>query len=270
MRELLTKALLSNRQTMQTVTPQPLIARGESWIGLLLAMIILSLWVISLVGLFSVPCSTLSLGWIILAVIGRTFLQTGLFVIAHDAMHANLISHRKWLNDMIGTVALSLYACLPYQHCCNNHRKHHQHPAQIGDPDFHDGIHTHPVLWYLTFLQSYLSIRSVGFLLLNGCLLFWGLSYFFQISITHLLLFWGLPLILSSIQLFFFGTYLPHRREFTPFNPPAKQTRLFLVLWSMLSCYHFGFYHWEHHQSPKTPWYRLPQAAVSQAPTPRR
>lgn len=251
---------------MQTVTSQPLIAKGENWIGLLLAIIILSLWVISLIGLLSVPFPTISLGWIILAVLGRTLLQTGLFVITHDAMHINLIPNSKWLNDIIGTVAISLYACLPYQHCCINHRKHHQHPAQIGDPDFHNGIHTHPVLWYLMFLQSYLSIRSIILLLLNGCLLFWGLSCLFQISVMHLLLFWGLPLILSSIQLFFFGTYLPHRQEFASSSTAdSKQTNLLSVLWSLLSCYHFGFYHWEHHQFPKTPWYRLPKTAISQA-----
>ena len=253
---------------MQTVTSQSLIAKGENWIGSLLAIIILSLWVISLIGLLSVPFSTISLGWIILAVLGRTFLQTGLFVVTHDAMHVNLIPNSKWLNDTIGTVAISLYACLPYRHCCINHRKHHQHPAQIGDPDFHDGVHTHPVLWYLMFLQSYLSVRSVSLLLLNGCLFFWGLSYLAQISIIHLLLFWGLPLILSSMQLFFFGTYLPHRQELTSSSmADSKQNSWLLVFWSLLSCYHFGFYHWEHHQSPKTPWYQLPKTAGFQSPT---
>ncbi|HEY9611384.1 fatty acid desaturase [Allocoleopsis sp.] len=249
---------------MQTFTSQQLTLKSENLSGLLLAITILSLWVISLVGLLWAPLSTVSLGWIILAVLGRTFLQTGLFVIAHDAMHVNLSPYNKRLNDIMGTVAVSLYACLPYQQCCINHRKHHQHPAQIGDPDFHDGIHDHPVLWYLTFLKSYLSVRSISLLLLKGCLLFWGLSQLFQMSVTHLMLFWGLPLILSSIQLFFFGTYLPHRQEFAPSNTahPMQSSQL-LVLWSLLSCYHFGFYHWEHHQYPKTPWYRLPTTSVS-------
>jgi beta-carotene ketolase (CrtW type) len=46
-------------------------------------------------------------------------------------------------------------------------------------------------------------------------------------------------------------------------------------LWAMLSCYFFG-YHWEHHQSPGTPWWRLwrmkdaraREAALARGPEP--
>jgi fatty acid desaturase len=31
------------------------------------------------------------------------------------------------------------------------------------------------------------------------------------------------------------------------------------VIWSFITCYHFS-YHWEHHQYPHLPWYKLPLA----------
>ena len=66
-----------------------------------------------------------------------------------------------------------------------------------------------------------------------------------------------LATVLGTLQLFYFGTYLPHRRPDTPdMAPHHARTQPRNHLWAMLSCYFFG-YHWEHHQSPGTPWWRL-------------
>lgn len=65
------------------------------------------------------------------------------------------------------------------------------------------------------------------------------------------------PPVLASLQLFTFGTYLPHRRPTTEaMAPHHARTQEPNHPWAMLSCYFFG-YHWEHHQSPSTPWWRL-------------
>ncbi|HEY9648159.1 MAG TPA: fatty acid desaturase, partial [Chroococcidiopsis sp.] len=229
--------------------------------------IILSLWVTSLVGLLSIDLSTAPLTVLLAIACGRTFLQTGLFVIAHDAMHGNLAPHSKRLNDRLGAIAVGLYACLPYRQSCINHTQHHRKPGQPGDPDFHDGTHDHPALWYINFLKSYISLRCFVTLLFSGSLVFGIFEHLAATSVMQFLWVWALPLILSSMQLFFFGTYLPHRNErdygrglcqiYRPHSGEYWQ-----YLWSLLSCYHFGCYHREHHYSPKTPWYRLPSVVV--------
>ncbi|MGL6133378.1 MAG: fatty acid desaturase, partial [Prochlorococcaceae cyanobacterium] len=65
-----------------------------------------------------------------------------------------------------------------------------------------------------------------------------------------------LPLALSSLQLFLFGTYLPHRGP-AQAAPHAAITLAWPEPLSLLACYHFG-YHVEHHSNPSLPWYELP------------
>lgn len=234
-----------------------LTVRG-GWIGLLVTISIFISWFSSLILLLSVQISCTDLIWIIFAVLGRSILHTGLFIIAHDAMHINLIPHKR-VNNILGSIAVFFYAFLSYRQCCLNHKKHHRHPAQIGDPDFHDGIHRHPVLWYLKFIKEYLPIRLLIAFLIHFCFACFVLNQLLHISFVNLLLFWILPLCLSSIQLFFFGTYLPHRGNGNvPHFPHYVQRSKIDIFWSFLTCYHFGSYHWEHHQYPKIPWYRLP------------
>ncbi|MFW6276162.1 MAG: fatty acid desaturase, partial [Bacteroidota bacterium] len=66
-----------------------------------------------------------------------------------------------------------------------------------------------------------------------------------------------LPALLSTLQLFYFGTYLPHRKPHThDMGRHRARTQSKNHLWAMLSCYFFG-YHTEHHESPGTPWWQL-------------
>ena len=75
---------------------------------------------------------------------------------------------------------------------------------------------------------------------------------------ANLLVFWALPSILSSLQLFAFGTWLPHRHEVRGF-PDHHNARTLGYGWltSLLTCFHFGLHH-EHHLRPDAPWWRLP------------
>jgi beta-carotene ketolase (CrtW type) len=73
----------------------------------------------------------------------------------------------------------------------------------------------------------------------------------------NVLLFCTLPLLLSSLQLFVFGTYLPHRGQRLPQRRPHADS-LELAPWlSLLACFHFG-YHREHHDAPTLAWFELP------------
>lgn len=85
----------------------------------------------------------------------------------------------------------------------------------------------------------------------------------FQIHWLNLLLFWAFPLIFSSLQLFFFGTFLPHRHhQDNKFNLSclgAIKSLHLPILLSLIACYHFS-YHQEHHRYPFLAWWQLPFA----------
>ena len=78
-------------------------------------------------------------------------------------------------------------------------------------------------------------------------------------SLLNIVIFWAVPAVLALVQLFVFGTYLPHRHADTPFadDHRARSNKLPL-LGSLITCFHFGGYHHEHHLSPGTAWWRLP------------
>jgi beta-carotene/zeaxanthin 4-ketolase len=227
--------------------------------GLWFSIGILSAWVASAAVLLPLQGPALPAGLLALAVLLRAFLQTGLFIVAHDAMHGSLLpGSRRW-NDRLGRLALMLYACLPWESCRQNHLHHHLKPASQSDPDHHDGRNRGVAAWYMRFMAEYLSPSQMTGLLsswLICALLLWQLT---PHPLINLLLFWILPLLLSSLQLFVFGTYLPHREGSAA--PGDRHHARSLPLprgLSLLACYHFG-YHWEHHEYPEQPWFRLPE-----------
>lgn len=238
---------------------RPLSGAG-SWLGVGWAIALFLIWIGSLLGLLYLPIDQLPWLVVLVVILGRTILQTGLFIVAHDAMHLSLLPQHPRLNHAMGHIAVGLYAFLSYQHCRQQHQDHHRHPAQPGDPDFHDGVHCHPVAWYLKFMGEYLS----GYRLVQLVFCWVGvlgiLVYGCQVSPTNAIAFWVAPLVLSSLQLFIFGTYLPHRHR--PQETPNRHRAVssgYPVWLSFLTCYHLG-YHWEHHEYPHLPWYRLPAA----------
>ena len=237
--------------------------KGEPLTGLLVAWSIVSLWVGSLVFLASIDIAQWLPLYLLPTILGRTFIQTGLFIVAHDAIHGVLSPNNRRLNDGIGQLTLTLYALLPYKKLSLNHWQHHRHPGQVSDPDFHDGIHSDVFSWYLNFMKGYLDMKQRVVLLMGISLVFFVLHFGLHIPVANLFLFWVLPIALSSIQLFFFGTYLPHRSPRTESSDShhAISSNYPLIL-SFLTCYHFG-YHWEHHEYPFLPWYKLPSAYFS-------
>jgi beta-carotene ketolase (CrtW type) len=225
--------------------------------GFALATLILLGWLISMIGLLSLRFESLP-WWLLLAgILVRTWLQTGLFITAHDAMHGVLLPGRKQWNDQLGALCLGLYAGLPYQPCLHKHHLHHSRTATEDDPDFHGDPRTGVLGWYLNFMAGYLSLAQMARLLGFWGLLVLGISLIHPTGWLNLLLFCTLPLLLSSGQLFVFGTYLPHRHQRGP-GRQRQPTSLGHPPWlSLLTCFHFG-YHREHHDHPQLAWFELP------------
>ena len=227
-------------------------------LGLVFAAVITAIWLISLVGCLSLNLDSLQISTLIPLVLLRTFVQTGLFIIGHDAMHGTLSPNRSKLNNFIGAASLILYAGLSYQRCKSNHDLHHLQAETERDPDYLNHPDHSALRWFWDFLRRYMSVRSLTILISCWLALITLIPSTSQQAILSVTLFCGLPLILSALQLFFVGTWFPHHLNK---NNPHRQTPRSLTVHPLLSfaaCYHFG-YHREHHLSPSTPWFDLPR-----------
>jgi beta-carotene ketolase (CrtW type) len=223
--------------------------------GTLIALVIIGLWASSLSLLFSLNISSIQILGGMSAVLWQTFLYTGLFITAHDAMHGVVYPQNRRINSLIGSVAVFLYALFSYKKLLAKHWLHHRHPASKVDPDFHDGKHKNFFGWYFHFIKGYWSWTQVIGLIVAFSIM----SHLLHVSSINLALFWVLPSLLSSIQLFYFGTYLPHREPKGGYrNPHRAQSNPLPAFWSLITCYHFG-YHQEHHEYPHVPWWKLPE-----------
>ncbi|MFC7704462.1 fatty acid desaturase [Plastorhodobacter daqingensis] len=184
-------------------------------------------------------------------VAGLTWLSVGLFIIAHDAMHGAVVRGSARANTVVGQLALALYAGFSWRKLIVKHMAHHRHAGTDHDPDF---AHGGPVRWYLDFLRTYFGLREalVLGLAVGAYALVLGPRWPY-------VAFWVLPSILASIQLFVFGTWLPHRPGTAPFpdRHNARSSRMGRAV-SLLTCYHFGGFHHEHHLHPSVPWWQLP------------
>jgi beta-carotene ketolase (CrtW type) len=222
--------------------------------GLTAAFTIIFLWLFSLIFLLSQDIHQIPIWIIIPGIIWQTLLYTGLFITAHDGMHGLVFPKNRKLNDSIGTLAVSLYALFSYKNLLTKHWEHHRHPASQQDPDFHDGQHPGLSRWYLRFMSNYLTWKQ----LVGMAIVFNILMYLFSTPGVNLTLFWVTPALLSTLQLFYFGTYLPHRELSEPYKDAHRaRSNNYSVFWSFITCYHFG-YHWEHHEYTHIAWWRLP------------
>ena len=236
----------------------PAVHSSQGVIGLAIAGLIVMAWGICLREFLILDPSRIGCIGIVLGILWQTFLYTGLFITAHDAMHGAVCPTHPRVNSFIGTMALLLYSLLPYRKLLKAHYQHHHYPATSLDPDFHDNSSRNVFLWYLRFVRRHGS----GWSVLGLVALYFLAHTLFQISSENLFLFWIIPSLLSSFQLFYFGTFLPHREPLGGYtNPSRTQTIKRPFLWSLISCYHFG-YHYEHHQHPTTPWWLLPTLNV--------
>lgn len=223
-------------------------------VGAIIAMVIIAAWAASLILLLSLEREQI-LPLLIPSVLLQTFLYTGMFITAHDAIHGSVFTRRHRLNAGIGAFCLFVYALFSYRNVREKHFDHHRFPGSLKDPDFHDGKNCSFAQWYFTFMRRYITWRQ----LIGMALVFNILHHLVHLAVGNLLLFWVLPSLLSTLQLFYFGTYLPHRRPTGGYTNRHHAVSSSLgVFWSFIACWHFG-YHWEHHEYPGTPWWKLPE-----------
>ena len=218
--------------------------------GLFIALTIIGLWGLSLFLLLTLDVAAL----IPVGILCQTFLYTGLFITAHDAMHGSVCPAHPRLNNSVGTIAVGLYALFSYRKLLKKHWAHHRTPASDTDPDYHDGEHSG--FWGVVspfherIPQRVADTRHGDY--------FSDAGICFEGTDSQPNSVWVIPALLSTLQLFYFGTYLPHRLPVGGYdNPHHAQSNAYATFWSFITCYHFG-YHWEHHEYPYVPWWQLP------------
>ncbi len=231
-------------------------ARRDTSTGLLLAVAIGSAWLaIHIGGIFWWEWHAQTVPIAIVLIVAQTWLSAGLFITAHDCMHGSLAPGRPKLNTLVGTLCLAAYASLSYRALYPKHHAHHRAPGTDEDPDFHPTEPRRAWPWFVRFFTGYythaqilrITIAAVAYLLLGA-------------SLLNIVVFWAVPALLALGQLFLFGTYLPHRHEDAGFaDDHHARSNGWSPLASLLTCFHFGAYHHEHHLSPGTPWWQLPR-----------
>jgi len=253
-------------------------------VGISLAILLFSAWCLTLPLMFSQPTAVmpnvfrrftplaaaaferpLSIASLILVMLARTWITTGLFVTVHDAIHGQVTPSFRKLNHAIGSICAFCYASFSYKRLYRDHWQHHAEPVSEEDPDWYDGTFTH---WILSFLGHY----STFWQLFWESFQFWsfvaiGQRLFhidFARMVVRVALIWAVPALVSGIQLFFFGTYLPHKdisQDDSSFHARSNNWPDWL---SFLSCFHFGACHEEHHAFPCLAWWELPKARRDQ------
>lgn len=192
--------------------------------------------------------------WLTLGLIAlQLWLFTGLFIVAHDAMHGSLWPARPRLNNWIGRIILFFYAGFSFSKMRAAHHQHHAAPGSAEDPDFNaDNPHAFWP-WYFLFFRRYFSASQL--IVVAGITVIYVLIL--GANDWNTIIMWALPAILSSVQLFYFGTYLTHRHGDAFVDEHKARTNDFPRWLSLLTCFHFGYHH-EHHLYPHEPWWRLP------------
>jgi len=237
------------------------LSRRDIAVGLVLAAMIIGSWlVLHVSAIFFIDWAAPGMWlWAPIVIALQTWLSVGLFIVAHDTMHGSLVPRSPELNRLIGTVCVALYAGFSYRKLNESHHQHHRYAGTDKDPDF-DANHPSAFWpWYLTFFRTYFGLREFGLLTIVVALymlILWQ-------RWPNILLFWALPAILSSLQLFYFGTYQPHHLDDQPFGDHHRSRSNDLPwLFSLLTCFHFGYHH-EHHERPWVPWWKLPRFRAS-------
>ena len=230
--------------------------RRQTAIGLALALAIIGAWVaLHVYAVFFLRLSWSTAWEIPLLAALETWLGAGMFIVAHDAMHGSLAPGLPALNLWVGRLALRLYAFFPYAKVAAKHHAHHRHSGEAADPDFHAERPRAFWPWYWRFFRQYFGWAQVGAIATVVTIY----ALVLRAPILNILLFWALPSIASSAQLFTFGTWLPHRHKDEPFRDRHNARSLeYGWLLSLAACFHFG-YHVEHHRSPHSPWWALPK-----------
>ena len=241
---------------MTVATGDRHLSQTQAVTGLLLAALVIAAWLSIHVGAIFFVDWTGSAIWLLAPVVIaiQCWLSVGLFIVAHDTMHGSLAPQWPALNRAIGRFCVFIYAGFSYSKLYGNHHAHHRHAGTGDDPDFDEAHSSSLWPWYFKFFRHYFSWREFGILTIAVVIYLVILRERFP----TMLVFWALPAIFSSLQLFYFGTYRPHRHDHEPFADSHRaRSNDFSPVLSLLTCFHFGYHH-EHHDAPWVPWWKLP------------
>ncbi len=217
--------------------------------GLWIALSIIVLWSASLWHWLHLSIDWTS-PWVYAAILLQTHLYTGIFITAHDAIHGVVAPHKPKVNYVIGWLCATLFAFNNYKKLSSKHHLHHRHAASAQDPDYYDGPFWR---WYLKFALEYVTFWQILLMAITYNLL----KLVFPMG--NLILFWELPAILSTLQLFYFGTYQPHKGEHPADDIHKARSQRKNHVIAFVTCYFFGYHH-EHHAFPYLPWWKLAKA----------
>jgi beta-carotene/zeaxanthin 4-ketolase len=223
--------------------------------GLVLAAAVMSVLAgLHIYGVFFFDLTSQPLWLAAIMVLVQCWLYVGLFIIAHDCMHGSLWPGHPRAHRIIGQICVGFYAGFSYRELLKNHMLHHKHAGTANDPDFAEPQPASFLAWYWNFMTEYMGVKPIAVMAVQSALYFLVIDADF----TNGLVFWVLPAVLSSLQLFTFGTYLPHRPGTHAFEDRHNARSNDYPPWlSLLTCFHFGYHH-EHHLKPGEPWWRLP------------
>ena len=233
----------------------PKAAVRQSRVGLGFAALLAAAWLaVHFLGIFAFDLGEDPLWLAVLTVLVQAWLSTGLFIVAHDAMHGSLAPAMPRLQRFAGRAALMIYAGLDYRAMEPKHFEHHKHVGSAGDPDFHAENPHRFWPWLLRFFGSYYTHAQLARITVVACV-----YLLLGAHLLNIVVFWAVPALAALLQLFFFGTYLPHRHGRGAFADRHNARSTPLPRWlSLVTCFHFGGYHHEHHLYPNTPWWALP------------
>jgi beta-carotene ketolase (CrtW type) len=217
--------------------------------GILWALLIIACWFLNLNAGIHLELS-FSNPWVYVLILLQTHLYTGLFITSHDSIHGVVSTKYPKINDALGKFCTILFAFNQYEKLRTKHHMHHNHVNTEQDPDVHQGNF---FIWWFKFMWQYVTWQQVlAMAITYNILKLW-------FPMWNLIIMWELPAILSTLQLFYFGTYLPHRGTHEEGNAQQSRSQSKNHMWAFISCYFFG-YHYEHHAYPYLPWWKLPLA----------
>lgn len=219
--------------------------------SLLISVIQISIWFVCL---FVNMTQNFSIYLMPFQILLQSFLFVGLFIVAHDCMHGLVGSETGGTSKVLGQICAFLFAGFSYKRLKENHDLHHSFLATDKDPDYTSGENENFFVWIKSFILRYFGLKEFLILHIHVILL-----YFLSGGFLKVFLFFAIPSWIASLQLFYFGTYKPHKDFLNSKASLKARSNSYPVWLSFLTCYHFG-YHREHHKYPYLPWWQLPMA----------
>ena len=177
---------------------------------------------------------------------------TGLFILAHEAIHGTLWPGWPRLGHACGRLFAFAYASMDYGTLRANHWEHHRAPGRDGDPDAHPGGRFLPHL--AAFALRYLRWWQVLILVAAG-------NRLGEAGHTRAMLcaYVG-PVVASTLVVFTVGIFLVHHPALLALGEADPRHRAVGVdlgpLGSLFAILFFNT-HWLHHEHPQLTWVQL-------------